>query len=82
MSHSLKIEVGRWSRTPPDERVCHCDASEVQTEKHVLLDCSLTAHCRERHLMLNFVNIQEMFNEKVHLVELCNFVYEVLHTFK
>ena len=23
-SHRLRVEIGRWSRTPPEERVCSC----------------------------------------------------------
>ena len=37
MSHSLRIETGRWSRTPAQDRVCVCDGNHVQTERHVLV---------------------------------------------
>ena len=43
MSHSLRIEVGRWSRTPTDQRVCQCDGQQVQTEQHVMIHCPLSA---------------------------------------
>ena len=33
-SHYLKIETGRWSRIPREERLCSC--CEVQSEIHVL----------------------------------------------
>lgn len=29
MSHNPMIEVGRWSRTPADHRVCQCDGVQV-----------------------------------------------------
>ena len=54
-SHRLKIETGRWSRIPRDERLCHC--LEVQTETHVLLSCPLTESLRRSYSMLNFDNI-------------------------
>ncbi len=35
-SHRLRIETGRWSRIPREERLCSC-GENVQTESHVLL---------------------------------------------
>ena len=43
MSQNLKVETGRWRRQPRAERVCQCDREKVQDEKHVLLECTLTA---------------------------------------
>ena len=57
MSHNLKIETGRWSRIPRERRVCRCDNSQLQTEAHVLIDCTLTHNIRHRHPALNFTNI-------------------------
>ena len=45
-SHRLRIETGRWTRTPRDERVCQCGEG-VQTEKHVICDCVLVTNIRE-----------------------------------
>ena len=39
-SHNLKIETGRWSRTPRESRVCSCGS--VQDESHVLFTCNKT----------------------------------------
>ena len=33
-SHKLRIEIGRWSKTPRHERLCGCGA--IQDEKHIL----------------------------------------------
>lgn len=33
-SHQLRIEVGRWSRTPPDQRMCSCNTG-IQNEFHI-----------------------------------------------
>ena len=42
-SHRLRIETGRWSRTPREERLCQC-GNGVQSERHVLVDCQLVKH--------------------------------------
>lgn len=34
MPHNFRIEVGRWSSTPADQRVCQCSGEQVQTEQH------------------------------------------------
>ena len=43
-SHRLRIETGRWSRIPQENRVCECGA--VQNESHILTVCPLTQHLR------------------------------------
>ena len=48
MSHRLKVETGRWSRIPADQRVCPCDGTSVQDEEHVLVACPRTQHLRQR----------------------------------
>ena len=35
-SHRLRVEVGRWSRTTPEERVCSCGTG-IQNEAHIFL---------------------------------------------
>ena len=44
-SHRLRIETGRWSRTPREHRICQC-GNGVQDEQHVLRECQLTEHLR------------------------------------
>ena len=46
-SHSLKIETGRWSRIPRDDRLCGCGEA-IQDEEHVLLRCPKTDFAREK----------------------------------
>jgi len=42
--HKLKIEVGRHSKTPLDERICKaCSLNEIEDEVHFLYNC--TAYC-------------------------------------
>ena len=38
-SHRLRVEIGRWSRTPHDQRTCLCSTG-VQDEIHIF-DCPL-----------------------------------------
>ena len=38
-SHRLRVEVGRWSRTPRDQRICSCGTG-IQDEFH-LFQCPL-----------------------------------------
>ena len=41
-SHRLRIETGRWSRLPRENRLCPC--GEIQTEHHVMCECPLVKH--------------------------------------
>ena len=65
-SHDLAIEKGRWSRIPRERRTCECGL--VQTEKHVICDCVLTAACRQRQ----YNSLSEFFEETP--LALCNVV--------
>ena len=71
-SHNLKIETGRWSRTPREERLCPCKLG-ILTEEHVLLFCQSTKQVRDKY-KLSSRNITELFNQEGHLV--VHFVYE------
>ena len=44
-SHRLKIETGRWTGIPQENRLCQC-GQNIQTERHVLCDCALVNHIR------------------------------------
>ena len=78
MSHSLRIETGRWSRTPPERRLCSCNNNEVQSEKHVMLDCVLVDHLRTRYHMLNFTSLDQLLGTDKWF-ELCDYIYYVLN---
>ena len=41
-SHQLRVEVGRWSRTPADQRTCTCGLG-IQNEQHIF-ECPHVAH--------------------------------------
>ena len=77
MSHSLKVETGRWSRIPPERRLCSCNANVVQNENHVMLECDLVDHLRTRYHMLNFASLSDLL-ESERKVELCEYIYNVL----
>ena len=47
-SHSLKIETGRWSRIPADDRLCDCGQG-VQDENHVVFVCQRTMAIWEKY---------------------------------
>ena len=54
-SHRLKIETGRWARIPQERRLCQCGA--IQTEKHVLCECSLV-----RDIRLSYGSVDEFLD--------------------
>lgn len=59
-SHNLRIETGRWSRTPRNRRLCLC--GEIQTESHILIDCPHTETLRLES-GASYPDIQSLFNE-------------------
>ena len=81
MSHNLRIETGRWSRTPRELRVCACSPSQVQSESHVLISCPLTQIYRDENPMLSFNSIESLMNTDHYCKELCKYVYAVLKHF-
>ena len=81
MSHNLKIETGRWSRIPRENRVCHCDRLHVQNEKHVLLDCPLTTATRLQFNIPQYNSLNELWISD-NVANTCNFVHCVLNMFE
>ena len=79
ISHSLKIETGRWSRIPRERRVCQCDNTQLQTEAHALISCSLTRNISQNYSMLNLTNINSLLSEKSHIRHLCTYIHQVLN---
>ena len=53
-SHLLKIETGRWSRVPRENRLCHCAEGSVQDEVHVIESCALLNETRSMFPELEF----------------------------
>jgi hypothetical protein len=77
-SHYLKIETGRWSRIPREERWCVC-REDLQTEEHVLLNCPRTLHIR-RQFAMPTTSLNDVMNFKPESM-LCKFVFCVLKYF-
>ena len=46
-SHRLRVEMGRWSRIPPEQRTCQCETG-IQNEQHILV-CPLTQDIRDKY---------------------------------
>ena len=57
-SHSLAIEIGRYSNTPRMNRICSCHRS-VQSVWHVLTECPLTISCGRR----NYNDLRDAFSD-------------------
>lgn len=82
MSHNLRIETGRWSRTPTELRLCDCGERRVQDEAHVLLECPMSNDCRLGFEMLNFASFQGLMNEREQCDKLCKYVHKVLNVYQ
>jgi hypothetical protein len=50
IAHNLRIETGRWSRIPREERLCPC-GEDIQTEQHILEYCSLSQTIRQKYAL-------------------------------
>ena len=74
-SHYLKIETGRWSRIPREQRLCDCGT--VQSEIHVLLSCPLLQYLRISYGDLDFSSIDNLMNTDNHPY-LAKYIHEVL----
>ena len=46
-AHRLRVEMGRWSRTPAEHRICGCKTG-IQNEAHILV-CPLTLEIRKKY---------------------------------
>ena len=72
-SHTLRIEMGRWSRTPRDLRLCQC--GEIETEEHSLCMCDLNAHVRLKFDNVNYSDINAFFASDTSSV--LNAIYDI-----
>ena len=81
MSHRLKVETGKWSRTERSRRVCPCDRTSVQDESHVLLTCRMSAMLRTEFRMLSFASISSLF-ESQDMYSMCKYINKVLKLYE
>ncbi len=80
--HSLAIETGRWNRRgrgrlPVEERLCECGL--IQTERHVIEVCPLTAHLRNCY---NVNVLEDLFADVFPKERVCKMLNEVLSIFE
>ena len=76
--HCLAIESGRWNRRgrgrlPIEERLCGCGA--IQTERHVVEDCPISANIRQYH---NLECLEDLFNGKYETEQSCKIIHKIL----
>ena len=59
----LHIETGRFSRPilPESQRFCYCGSQEIESEAHLLFQCSRYDNLRQ--VWLNSLHIPENFND-------------------
>lgn len=77
-SHNLAIETGRWSRVLRENRLCKC--GNVQTESHVLIDCTHTEHLRLTYSNLEFRDVGTLFDSRD--IDVCKYASKCLKVFK
>ena len=80
-SHSLAIETGRWNRRgrgrlPIEERLCMC--GQVQTEDHVVRECTISQHIRNQH---GFSNITELMSDNLPKETICKVIFQILNLY-
>ena len=52
--HKLRIETGRYNRTPLEQRICQfCNLGEVEDEIYFIVDCPL--YSSDRNILFNYV---------------------------
>ena len=79
-SHRLKVETGRWSRLPREERKCQCTQNEIQDETHVVFKCELSQRLRNKY-ELNYTSFDELFRS-MPVRMMGNFFYELLQIYE
>ena len=71
-SHRLRVEMGRWSRTPPEQRLCQCETG-IQNEQHILV-CPLTQDIRLKY-GYELTDLSSLFEgtnrETLHMLHAC-----------
>ena len=76
-SHRLKVETGRWSRIPRDQRTCACSVGGIQDERHVIFDCDFTRACRDSHGLGPTQELHEVLSSNDYL----DYIREIMKMF-
>ena len=74
-SHQLRVEVGRWSRTPADQRTCTCGLG-VQNEQHIF-ECPLVEHFFNNNNDKSYNTFADIFTDTS--LEDLQILYQVLN---
>ena len=74
-SHRLRIETGRWCRTPREKRLCQCGEG-VQTEEHIIMHCPRTEVIKQKYGQI-ITSFQTFTNEEKTRSQLL-MLYEIL----
>ena len=69
-SHRLRIETGRWARTPREQRLCSCGVA-IQDERHAIVDCVQVEHIRNKHLHQSAIDFHTFINLMPSTADLC-----------
>lgn len=80
-SHHLRVETGRWCRTPYTERICNsvdC-AGQIQDEWHALSRCERTKTLREQYTNIDFSTLQTFMKSETKTI--AKFTHECLRCF-
>jgi len=79
-SHRLKIETGRWSRIPRENRLCICNEEKIQSEEHVLIDCKCSSNLRDRFHNLDFTSVETLMS--CDTKQLCHYCFDITKFFE
>ena len=75
-SHTLRIETGKWSRTPREDCVL---VLRLKTENHVFLHCEHTQEFRNKYNVTDS-DLDTLFHLDGNMIT--NFIYEVMKNMK
>lgn len=80
-AHSLAVEKGRWSRwgrghVPMEERLCSC--GQVQSERHVVMECLRTQNIRRE---CNVSSFESLLLERTDYAEVCSIIHRILQEY-
>jgi len=80
-AHRLRVETGRWARTPREQRVCKCDNRSLQDERHVLFICKHTANLRMDYEIMRHNNSWTNFYNAESHINLCTVIHKLLEIY-
>ena len=81
-SHKLRIETGRWSRLPREDRTCTCPDHPVQNEEHVVCNCNMSQQIRNRYKHVDFSSLRNFMLKNNDQHELAQICYEILKLYE